>query len=96
MKARDYLPRQPMDLERAGTPRGSVHVITERCKECSYCIEYCPADVLEYSTEINAKGYHFPVVAEGKTNDCVLCKFCDAICPEMAIFTTDPAEAEDS
>ena len=96
MKAADYIPRQPMDLDRAGTPRGAVHVITERCKECSYCISYCPADVLEYSTDINAKGYHYPIVAEGKESACVLCKFCDAICPEMAIFTSDPAAADES
>ena len=92
MKAADYIPRQPMDLDRAGTPRGQVHVIRERCKECSYCIEYCPADVLSYSTAINSRGYHFPIVAEDKAEACILCKFCDAICPELAIYTTD-AEA---
>ena len=91
MKAADTFPRQPMDLERAGTPCGRVHVIVERCKECSYCIEYCPADVLEYSEDTNSRGYHYPIIAEGKAESCVLCKFCDAICPELAIYTTDAA-----
>ena len=80
--------RLPMDLDRAGVPRGEVHVIAERCKECSYCIVYCPTKVLEYSEEINARGYHYPIIAEGKESACVLCKFCDLICPEFAIFTT--------
>jgi 2-oxoglutarate ferredoxin oxidoreductase subunit delta len=88
--------RKPMDLDRAGTPLGRVHVITERCKECSYCISYCPADVLEYSDDINSRGYHFPIIAEGKSGACVLCKFCDAICPELAIYTTDAADGDRS
>ena len=84
--------RIPMDLDQAGVAQGTVHIIDERCKECSYCITYCPAQVLEYSTSINAKGYHFPVIAEGKEAACVLCKFCDLICPEFAIYTSDGQE----
>ena len=78
-----------MDLGQASTPQGVVHVITERCKECNFCINYCPAEVLEYSEEINPRGYHYPVVAEGKESACVLCKFCDLVCPELAIHTTE-------
>ena len=91
MKPADKLARIPMDLARAGTEPGVVHVIEDRCKECSYCIVYCPADVLEYSTETNARGYHFPIVAEGKEAACLLCKFCDLICPEFAIHTSGSA-----
>ena len=84
--------RQPIDLDSAKVPIGRVHVIAERCKQCNFCINYCPTNVLEYSEEINAKGYHYPRVVSGKENDCVHCKFCDLICPELAIFTTDAAE----
>jgi len=84
--------REPMDLASAKVPLGRVHIISERCKQCNFCISYCPTQVLEYSDEINAKGYHFPVVASGKENACVNCRFCDLICPELAIFTTDAAE----
>ena len=80
--------RQPMDLDHAQVPEGRVHVITERCKQCDFCITYCPTQVLVYSEQTNAKGYHYPVVAAGKESACVLCKFCDLICPELAIFTT--------
>ncbi len=92
MNTRGNRLRQPMDLAKAQVPRGEVHVIADRCKQCNYCIEYCPADVLEYSEEINTRGYHFPVVAEDKSTACVLCRFCDLICPELAIFTT-PADS---
>lgn len=96
MSNADKFVRRPMDLDEAGQAVGQVHVITERCKECSYCIVYCPADVLKYSEEINARGYHFPIIADGKSDSCVLCKFCDAICPELAIYTTDRAEGEEA
>lgn len=78
-----------MDLSSAQVPVGRVHVIAERCKQCNFCINYCPTKVLEYSDQINAKGYHFPIVADGKEMDCVHCRFCDLICPELAIFTTE-------
>ena len=81
--------RQPIDLASAQVPVGRVHVIAERCKQCNFCINYCPTDVLEYSDDINAKGYHYPVVVKGKEMSCVHCKFCDLICPELAIFTTE-------
>lgn len=81
-----------MDLARAQVPRGEVHVIVERCKQCDFCITYCPTRVLAYSTDTNARGYHFPIVAEGKEAACVHCRFCDLICPELAIFTTEAGE----
>ncbi len=84
-----------MDVARAQVPLGRVHVIVERCKQCNFCIDYCPTDVLEYSVDTNAKGYHYPVVADGKEAACVNCRFCDLICPELAIYTTD-AESEDT
>jgi len=83
------LRRQPMDLSLAQVPRGRVHIIAERCKQCDFCITYCPTEVLMYSDDINAKGYHYPMVAQGKEPDCVHCRFCDLICPELAIYTTE-------
>jgi len=88
--------RQPMDLDTAKFPRGQVHIIPERCKGCDYCITFCPKGVLVNAEEINAKGYHYPVVKDGKENECVHCRFCDLICPEMAIYTTDLSATEDA
>jgi len=84
--------REPMNLDTAQVPEGRVHVIAERCKECNFCITYCPTKVLAYSEDTNAKGYRYPEVAAGKEHSCVLCRFCDMICPELAIFTTDSAD----
>jgi len=78
-----------MDLERAHIPEGEVHVIPERCKECGFCVGYCPEKVLAFSQEINAKGYHYPEIAVDKHDACIHCGFCSLICPELAIFTIE-------
>lgn len=87
--------REPMDLARAQVPEGRVHVIVERCKQCDFCITYCPTAVLAYSEDTNAKGYHYPIVAPGKETACISCRFCDLICPELAIYTTDASDEPD-
>jgi len=94
MKSVGYVRRQPMDLSLAQVPVGRVHVIAERCKECGFCIDYCPTDVLIYSDDINAKGYHYPIVAAGQESACVHCRFCDLLCPELAIYTTEVPDDE--
>ena len=81
--------RQPMDLKQARVPLGEVHVIPERCKECGYCVGFCPEQVLAFSEEINAKGYHYPVIAAGQGDACVHCGYCNLICPELAIYTCE-------
>lgn len=81
--------RAPIDLAYAHVSRGQVYVIPNRCKGCKFCIEFCPKHVLDYSEEINEKGYHFPVVAKGKEAECIHCRFCDLVCPELAIFTRE-------
>ena len=64
-----------------------MFVVRERCKGCSFCVEFCPLDVLELSDEYNRKGYHPPRVAAGKAHACVACGFCTLVCPEYAIFS---------
>ncbi len=65
--------------------RGTVHIQVERCKGCELCVEYCPTKVLALSSQFNAGGYHYPVVA---SDDCIACQSCSTICPEFAIFAT--------
>lgn len=79
--------RKPLDSERVVVPTGQVFVIAERCKGCRFCVEFCPEEVLEESTGMNAKGYHYPVVAPGKESACINCAFCKLVCPEFAIYT---------
>ncbi len=82
--------RKPLDYEKIKVPRGRVSIIEDRCKGCSFCVEYCPRDVLVISKHFNRKGYHPPYVE--KPEDCVNCKFCEVICPEFAIYVEDMVE----
>ncbi len=84
--------RQPLDQCVVKIPRGQTYIIPLRCKGCKFCIEFCPNEVLEESTDINAKGYHYPVVVEGKEDSCIHCQFCTLVCPEFAIYTEEIAE----
>ncbi|MFB0515845.1 MAG: ferredoxin family protein [Candidatus Neomarinimicrobiota bacterium] len=76
--------RVPLDLEEIEIPHGEIHLIVDRCKGCGFCVEYCPRDVLELSTEFNRKGYHYPNILN--QGSCVNCNLCEMICPEFAIF----------
>jgi 2-oxoglutarate ferredoxin oxidoreductase subunit delta len=63
--------------------RGSVSVKSRICKGCSFCIDFCPSHCLEFSTDFNAKGYHYPVMAHPE--DCTGCDLCGLYCPDFAI-----------
>jgi 2-oxoglutarate ferredoxin oxidoreductase subunit delta len=66
--------------------RGEVRITRERCKGCMYCIEFCPTGVLVISDKFNAKGYHYPEVADG--TKCSGCDLCGMYCPDFAICGT--------
>jgi 2-oxoglutarate ferredoxin oxidoreductase subunit delta len=86
------LTRRPLDSATVSIPVGQVFVISARCKGCRFCIELCPQEVLAESKDMNAKGYHYPMVAEGKDEACVHCQFCSIVCPEFAIYTEEKSE----
>jgi 2-oxoglutarate ferredoxin oxidoreductase subunit delta len=79
--------RVPLDANEIEVTKGIVHIIEDRCKGCGYCIEFCPRQVLEFSTEFNAKGYHPPATIQAV--DCVNCHYCEIICPEFAIYSVE-------
>lgn len=78
--------RKPLDIDSQKIPRGKVHIIDVRCKECGFCIEFCPKDVLEKSDKYNRKGYSVVRVVKGREDMCVACKHCEDICPEFALW----------
>ena len=82
--------RKPLDQKKQPS-RGRVRVLKDRCKGCSFCIEFCPRQVLLESAEFNRKGYH-PVYASDES-ECLNCGLCELICPEFAISVV-PAEEE--
>jgi len=65
---------------------GNIFIIKDRCKECGFCIEFCPEGVLQKSEKFNSKGYHPPELVETETKKCIACGFCSMICPDFAIF----------
>jgi len=62
----------------------------ERCKGCGLCIEVCPKNVLEFSRELNTKGY-YPAY-QARPEDCVFCATCCRMCPDVAITITESAQ----
>jgi len=65
-------------------PKGQVIVIKKRCKNCGFCVEFCPTKVLAISDEQNKRGYRLPVAKNPQ--DCIGCNFCGIYCPDLAIF----------
>lgn len=80
-----------MDLATVKVPRGELRILTGRCKGCGFCVEYCPRDILQLSSQFNSKGYHPPFIV--KPNSCINCHLCEIICPEFAIFSLEAGMA---
>jgi len=72
--------------------RGRVFLLTERCKGCRFCVEFCPRHVLAMSDRFNGRGYHVPVVIAEEL--CTDCKMCELLCPEFAIYVVRLEEGE--
>jgi 2-oxoglutarate ferredoxin oxidoreductase subunit delta len=85
--------RTPLDAYKVKVAYGEIHIIKDRCKECGFCIEFCPIGVLEMSDEYNTMGYHPPKVKEDSTSKCICCGLCEIICPDFAIFNVEKSES---
>lgn len=59
--------------------RGTVVIDVEACKGCELCIEACPPGVLKMGSDVNARGYRYPLLSPG----CTGCKACSQICPDF-------------
>jgi len=55
----------------------------ERCKECGYCVLFCPQKTLCIGKDINQKGYYPPIAQTPEK--CTACAICARVCPDAAI-----------
>ena len=83
--------RQPLDKNRIQVPRGIVHLISERCKGCGFCVEFCPRKVLSLSKQTNTRGYRLPEIMED--SHCPNCGLCMLLCPDFAIYIEDSGDS---
>lgn len=75
--------RVPIVPKEESNTKWVIIVNEDWCKGCGFCYTFCPRDVLEKSTEFNAKGYYPPVATN--LDRCVGCGLCEALCPDYAI-----------
>ena len=60
-----------------------VKIDSQRCKECGYCIKYCPRGVLVKGKQLNSNGYYPPMISNN--DNCIACGTCARVCPDGAI-----------
>lgn len=60
-----------------------VVIDRERCKGCELCRSFCPKQLIEMDTQVNAKGYCPARMT--RQDECVGCASCATVCPDCAI-----------
>lgn len=68
-----------------------VRINTERCKECGYCIRYCPKGSLKKGDAINKRGYYAPVY---EAANCIGCGICAQVCPDTVLTVYKDTDKE--
>ena len=61
--------------------RLEVKVLSQYCKGCGLCVEFCPAGVLEQGVDGRVIVTH--------PERCTACRWCELHCPDFAIFLSD-------
>ena len=64
-----------------------VEINNNLCKNCGYCIKFCPKKILEFGHERNRRGHFYPVMTDESA--CITCAICATMCPEGAIEVTE-------
>ncbi len=64
--------------------RFRVQIDGARCKGCRLCVDFCPKDVLEMTTDrLNARGVTFAECV--RPDQCIGCTACALMCPDAAV-----------
>ncbi len=64
-----------------------VQINENLCKNCGYCVKFCPKKILEIGTVRNRRGQFYPVMTDEEK--CITCAICATMCPEGAIEVTE-------
>lgn len=59
----------------------------DQCKSCGLCIEICPVKVLSWDEE--TLGHFGKHTIKCDIKNCIQCKKCEIVCPDMAIRVKD-------
>ncbi|MBI2860417.1 MAG: 4Fe-4S binding protein [Chloroflexi bacterium] len=73
-------------------PAQKVTVIAERCKDCGFCIEFCPQQTMIRTGQTNSHGYHIACLDD--SDKCNSCGICAMICPEFAVIVASRVETK--
>jgi 2-oxoglutarate ferredoxin oxidoreductase subunit delta len=84
--------RKPLDSKTIHLPKAEITIESDLCKGCNFCIEFCPRKVLEKSDQLNRRGIYPPKVVD--IEQCTICGFCSAICPDFAISVKEKKTEE--
>ncbi len=63
--------------------KGYIEIDREFCKGCQICMEFCPANCISLSDDLNAAGY-LPASFNDNGN-CTGCAICALVCPDVCI-----------
>ena len=63
-----------------------VQINPDLCKNCGYCVKFCPKKVLATGQNRNRRGQFYPVMTDEA--GCITCAVCALMCPEGAIEVT--------
>ncbi len=60
-----------------------IEINASLCKNCGYCIKFCPRQILEIGNVRNRRGHFYPHLTDA--DKCTSCAICASMCPEGAI-----------
>lgn len=84
MPSGDEVSEPPSRRKKASKVKGTVVILSNRCKGCGFCVAFCPTVALSMSRKMNEKGYHYPELAH--SIQCNGCDLCGMLCPDFAIY----------
>lgn len=61
-----------------------IKINSDKCKSCYLCIDVCPKKLIKKSTVLGKTG-EYVVEFKDENNECIACKSCAMICPDIAI-----------